>query len=174
MMACAVSDIALINFSMRTLLLLLTALFASPVSARESLGVFGDWGLFRDGRGGASCYIVSAPSASGNGKGRESSQLVVSRWPRQNVSAQVMAGAGTSIQSAALSTGGRNFKLAVRGDSGWMPDAQGDAQAVAALAASSRASVDGRTARGNRYSDNYSLTGFSEAYAAMQKMCGGR
>jgi predicted small secreted protein len=152
------------------IILLLAA--ATPVCARETLGIFGDWGAFRDRRGGTVCFAVSAPGAS-TGKGRSGGQLVVSRWPGQTVGGQLMAGAGTDIQSASLSTGSRSFKLVARGDSAWLADAAGDTLAVAALAGSSRASVDGRTARGNRFSDIYSLQGFSDAWNAARKGCGG-
>jgi hypothetical protein len=138
-----------------------------PVQAKDTLGVFGDWGAFKDRR---VCYAVSSPTGS-SGKGRAAPQLVVSKWPGQNVPMQVMVGGGTALQSATLRAGSQSFKLAVRGDSGWLADSGSDAQALAALAASGAASVTGRSARGSKFTDSYSLTGFSEAWATAQKAC---
>ncbi len=152
---------------MKRYLALLLALAGSPSQAAETLGVFGDWGAFRARR---ACYAVSAPTSSA-GKGRDAPQLVVSKWPGQNVSVQLMVGGGTMLQAIVLRAGGQSFKLSVRGDSGWMPDAQGDGLAVAALSASGSAFVSGRTSRGNKFSDSYSLTGFADAWAAAQKAC---
>jgi hypothetical protein len=154
------------------LMVLIIAAFslAAPAWAKESLGVFGEWGAFRDKRGSTVCYVVSAPVAS-SGKGRAAPQLVVSKWPRQNISVQVMAGTGTVAQSASLNIGGRSFKLSTRGEGGWLPDSAGDTQAFAALAASGTAIVSGRSARGNKFNDSYALTGFSDAWAAAQKAC---
>jgi hypothetical protein len=143
---------------------------AGPALAKETIGVFGEWGAFRDKRGSTVCYVVSAP-VTRSGKGRAAPQLVVSIWPRQKISAQVMAGTGTATQSAALAVGGRSFKLSIQGDGGWLPDRTADGQALAALAASGTATVTGRSARGNRFTDSYALAGFSDAWSAAQKAC---
>jgi hypothetical protein len=151
----------------------MAATVTAPVLAKESLGIFGDWGAFRDKRGGTVCYVVSAPSAS-TGKGRRSGQLVVSRWPGRVTSAQVMIGAGSDIQNASLRVNGQSFKLVARGEFAWLADAEGDALAVAALSGGRQASVDGKTTRGNRFNDSYTLSGLGEALATAQKACGSR
>jgi hypothetical protein len=155
---------------MKRLLVLAVLFFAFPALAKETIGVFGEWGAFRDKRGSTVCYVVSAPVTS-SGKGRAASQLVVSIWPRQKISVQVMAGTGTAAQSAALAVGVRSFKLSTQGDGGWLTDRAADGQALAALTASGTATVSGRSARGNRFTDSYALTGFSDAWAAAQKAC---
>ncbi len=143
---------------------------STPAFAKETIGVFGEWGTFRDTRGSTVCYVVSAPSAS-SGKGRAAPQLVVSIWPRQNIGAQVMVGGGAPVKSMNARVNGASFTLSVRGESGWMPDAHGDLTMLSALAGASRVTIEGRTTRGTKFSDSYALTGFSEAWGSAQKAC---
>jgi hypothetical protein len=155
---------------MKKTVLMIMLTYAAPAFAKDSLGIFGDWGAFREKRGSMVCYAVSAPSAS-TGRGRSGGQLVVSLWPGRTTAPQVMISAGSDIQSASLRVNGQSFKLASRGDSAWLADAQSDGQALAAFTGGRQASVDGKTGRGNRFNDSYALAGFGEALAAAQKAC---
>ncbi len=144
-------------------LILLTMLPASS-QAKELVGIYGDWGAFKQGR---SCYVASAPQTVA--AGRSGAQLVVTRWARDDI--QVMVSAGADVRSLSLRAGAGRFSLQSRGGDAWMADAKGDAAVLAALGAASTASVEGRTARGNRVADTYPLAGFSDAWTAAQKAC---
>ncbi len=134
---------------MKCLALCLLAMSA-PAFSKETIGVFGEWGAFRDTRGRTVCYVVSAPSAS-SGKGRAAPQLVVSIWPRQNIGVQVMVGGGAPVRNMNARVNGASFTLAVRGESGWMPDARGDLALVTALTGAGRGASHGRTTRGTNF-----------------------
>jgi hypothetical protein len=149
-------------FSALTLVLLV----ASPAQARDSLGLFGDWGAFRQ-RG--SCYVTTASASDVQGR-KAPAYLTVTLWAG-NRSPQVMIGLGTNAKSAKLSTGGQGFTPNVRGDAAWMPDSQGDGLLIAALSASSAATVSMVSPRNNRLTDRYSLKGFNEAWQAVQRGC---
>ncbi len=84
-----------------------------------------------------------------------------------------MIGLGTNAKAAKLSAGGQGFTPNVRGDSAWMPDSRGDALLIAALGASSSATVSLISPRNNRLTDRYSLKGFNEAWKAAQAACKG-
>jgi hypothetical protein len=134
--------------------------------AKELIGIYSDWGTFKS-RG--SCYAISGPKTAA--PGRAGAQLVVTRW--NGAVTQVMVSGGTSLRSATLRAGGQKFELTARGGDAWLPDSRGDALALNALLASGTATVEGRTARGNRVSDTYILSGFAESWAAVQKACSG-
>jgi hypothetical protein len=149
-------------------LLGLALLTATPALARDSLGVFGDWGAFRQ-RG--SCYATTASSSAAQGR-TAPAYLTVTLWAGSR-SPQVMLGLGVAAKSARLTAGGAGFTPNVRGDAAWMPDSQGDGLLIAALAASSTASVSMVSPRGNRLTDRFSLAGFNEAWRAAQAACKG-
>jgi hypothetical protein len=143
---------------------LMLCIASTSLHAKELIGLYGDWGAFKSGR---SCYAISAPKTVASGRG--GAQLVVTRWATNNY--QVMISTGAAMRDVSLRAGGQRFSLTPRGGDAWLPDAKGDAAALAALGASNSASVEGRSARGNRVSDSYSLTGFTDAWTAAQKAC---
>jgi hypothetical protein len=149
-------------------LLALALLAASPAQARDSLGLFGDWGAFRQ-RG--SCYATTASASDVQGR-KAPAYLTVTLWAG-NRSPQVMIGLGTNAKSAKLSASGQGFTPSVRGDAAWMPDSRGDGLLIAALSASSSATVSMISPRNNRLTDRYSLKGFNEAWQAVQRGCKG-
>jgi hypothetical protein len=152
---------------MRYFLCLSAALLAAPSAmARESLGLFGDWGAFKQ-RG--SCYATTASTSDAQGR-KAPAFLTVTRWAG-NRNPQVMVGLGTNAKSAKLSAGGQGFTPQLRGDAAWMPDSRGDTLLIAALSASSSATVSMISPRNNRLTDRYSLKGFNEAWRAVQTGC---
>jgi hypothetical protein len=146
--------------------LITSLLLSPPVLARTSLGVFADWGAFKQG---SSCYIIS-PSVSPVQGRKSSGYLTVTLWAG-NRSPQVMLGLGTNAKSARLSVGGEGFTPIVRGDAAWMPDSKGDMLLIQALSASSLASVSMISPRNNRLTDRYSLKGLGEAWKAAKAAC---
>jgi hypothetical protein len=152
---------------MRYLTLFALALVAAPPAhARDSLGLFGDWGAFRQ-RG--SCYATTASASDAQGR-KAPAYLTVTLWAG-NRSPQVMIGLGTNAKSAKMSAGGQGFTQSVRGDAAWMPDSRGDGLLIAALSMSSSATVSMISPRNNRLTDRYSLKGFNKAWQAVQRGC---
>ncbi len=105
---------------------------ASPALARDSLGVFENWGAFRDPATGSTalrCYAIAQPD-SGDG------YATVGYWPGARVRGQIYIrlarpiGAGTP---ASIALGSRRFALTARGNGLWAADARADAAIVAAM-----------------------------------------
>jgi hypothetical protein len=160
---------------MRTLALALAlalAAFATPAwASRDTLGLFGDWGAFRDRGTDRKCYAIAMP-AQANMNRRSAAYLTVSTWPGRRIGAQVMVMAGAPLRSVSLRIDGQGFDMVVRGESAWMADARGDALLAQALSAGGRASVQLVTQRGTRLTDSYSLRGFADAWATARRNCG--
>lgn len=62
----------------------LVATIAAPLAAKDSLGIYSNWGAFRDDSP-LRCYAISKPSNAGEAQPFAS----ISNWPRQNVRGQV-------------------------------------------------------------------------------------
>jgi hypothetical protein len=148
---------------MRTALLLLALLAPAPVLARDSLGLFGDWGVFRSGSG---CYAITDSRSAAQGR-KAPATLSVARFARQDAP-QVVLALGTTARSVRLTINGQGFTPQPQGDGAWMPDSRGDALLIEALARGNAAQVSFVSGRGNRLSDRFSLIGFSNALRAVQ------
>ena len=112
-------------------------LFATAVMARDSLGMFGSWGAFRD-PAIPRCYAISLPDAArGKSSGSETGTYAdVASWPKRDVRNQVhfhLARHLAANGAITLSLGGQHFKLAGGGSDVWAADRRMDAAIVAAM-----------------------------------------
>jgi hypothetical protein len=144
-------------------------LVAAPLSARDSLGVFDDWGAFRD-PSVPRCYAITAADKGGTYQ----AYADVGIWPRQDVRGQVHL--RTSRQMAegsrvSLSLGGRRYDLAGSGADAWAQDKRMDAAIVAAMRSADSMVVSGIDSTGRRFSDRYSLKGAPTAMDAATVGC---
>lgn len=119
----------------------MASLLATPATARDSLGIFGDWAAFRDpaGRGAPlRCYAIAEPEqASVRG-----AYATVGHWPTSRVRGQIYIHLPTATRGpATLQVGSRRFALSARGSGLWAADARGDAAIVAAMRGSVRMQV---------------------------------
>ena len=90
----------------RFLLPLLSLCIAAPLAAKDSLGVFDDWGAFAD-PSVPRCYAISAAD---KGSGAYQAYADVGTWPRQGVRGQVHFRLSHALGPGArltLSLGGR-------------------------------------------------------------------
>lgn len=125
-------------------------ILASAAAARDTLGVFEQWGAFRDPASSAAplrCYAIAEPD-SGAAAVR---YLTIGYWPASRVRGQLhirLASPARAGSTATLALGGRRFQLAVRGTSAWAADARMDAAIVAAMrsAATMRVGIGAATA----------------------------
>lgn len=148
------------------------ALIAAPAAARDSLGVFDDWGAFRD-PDAPRCYAISQPVREMEGEWEPFAS--VGYWPRRGVSGQVhfrLRRAMREEGGAALVIGDRRFELVGRGPDAWAEDRAADAEIVAAMRAGRSMRVEARSARG-RFSDSYDLSGAATAIDAAALGCAG-
>lgn len=142
---------------------------AAPASAKESLGVFGDWGAFRD-PSVPRCYAIAAPEKETARQAFAS----VGTWPKRNIRGQFhvrLSRAVTKNGTATLSLGGRSFALKGSGADAWAQDARMDAAIVAAMRSASSLTIRARDASGRRFSDRYSLEGAATALDAATVGC---
>ena len=144
-------------------------LLAAPVAARDSLGVFGDWGAFRDSQV-PRCYAIAAAQNSRTGQPFAS----VGTWPRRQVRGQVHVRLSRVVAPSAaisLSVGGQRFELAGGGADAWAQGRRMDAGIVAAMRSAGAMSVSARDRSGRRFTDRYSLEGAATAMDAATVGC---
>lgn len=145
---------------------------AAPAIARESLGIFENWGAFRD-PSPARCYAIAMPVR----KDGHGGFATISHWPEQRIRGQVQfrlsRGHGQSAP-VTLSIGDRRFALVAGAADAWAADARGDAAIVAAMRSGTSMSVVTRDAGGRAYVDAYPLRGAATAIDAAALGCARR
>ena len=156
---------------MRSLLASLALLsFAAPLAAKDSLGVFGDWGAFRDPQV-PRCYAIAAVEEDARSGQAYAS---VGTWPRREVRGQVHFRLSRNTAASAtisLRIGGERFALTGGGADAWALDRRMDAAIVAAMRSAGSMSVSARDRAGNRFTDRYSLEGAATAMDAATVGC---
>lgn len=155
-------------------LLILPILVATPVQARDSLGIFESWGAFRDGAGqnGPRCYAIAQPVVRRGQTPRGFASI--GTWPRQRVRGQLhvrLSRARAAGAPVTLVVGERRFSLVAGQMDGWAADARGDAQIIAAMRSASSMSVASIGADGRGFADNYALRGAATAIDAAALGC---
>ncbi len=145
---------------------------AAPAQARDSLGMFGDWGAFRD-PAAPRCYAIAmaAPSTL-----RRDFQpfASVGTWPRQNVRGQVHFRLSRKLQPGApiaLVVGRNRFALVGGEADAWAADARMDAAILAAMRSAKEMTVSARGADGRGFSNSWSLDGAPTALDAAAVGC---
>ncbi|MBH1992048.1 MAG: hypothetical protein I8H86_04100 [Sphingomonadaceae bacterium] len=157
---------------MRSVALMICALLAAtPAAARESLGMFEQWGAFRD-PATPRCYAIAQPSArSGQLSGGFAS---VATWPRQRVRGQVhlrLSRIRSPRAPVTLSVGERRFTLVAGQMDAWATDPRGDASIIAAMRSASSMSVQSSDTNGRAFADSYALRGAATAIDAAALGC---
>lgn len=145
--------------------LLLLALAAAPLAARESLGVYESWAAFRDPTP-ARCYAIA------RAQGARGGYATVSNWPEKQVRGAVYFALSREVASSAkvrLSVGGSRFDLVAKGRNAWARDARDDAAIIAALRSAGSMSVSG-----SGFADRYTLAGAATAIDAATVGCAKR
>ena len=158
----------------RTLALLAALAVATPAAARDSLGVFGDWGAFRDPQA-PRCYAIAKAASSRLARDYEP-YATVGTWPRRNIRGQVHFRLSREIneqRSIALRLGDRSFDLTGGGGDAWAQDRAMDAAIVAAMRSGSRMTISATDSRGRRFSNTYDLDGVATAMDAATVACAG-
>ena len=153
---------------MRLSFVVVFACLAVPASARDSLGVFGDWGAFRDPEV-PRCYAIAAAQADGS-RGYAS----VGNWPQLQVRGQAHFRLSRSVRAGSeitLTISGERFALRGSGSNAFAPDRLMDARIVAAMRAASSMQLTGRDTQGRTFTDRYALEGAATAMDAASVGC---
>ena len=142
---------------------------SAPLAAKDSLGVFGEWGAFRDPQV-PRCYAIAAAPNPRSGQPYAS----VGTWPRRDVRGQLHVRLSRAVAPSAaisLSVGEQRFALTGGGADAWAQDRRMDAAIVAAMRSARSMSVSARDRNGNRFTDRYSLDGAATAMDAATVGC---
>jgi len=154
-------------------LLFALCLLAPSAHARDSLGVFGRWGAFRDAQV-PRCYAIAQPTRASAGAARWNPFATVSHWPKRGVRGQFHARLSREVDPKAtvyLSIGERRFALTSGRADAWSQDRQMDAAIVAAMRSSPTMSIEGKGRGNRRFSDLYVLSGAATAMDAAALGC---
>lgn len=153
---------------------LLLALIAAPVLARDSMGMFGNWGAFRDPQV-PRCYALAKAAPSTLQRDFQP-YADVAFWPKQNVRGQVHFRLSRKLQPGApisLQVGSQRITLTGGSADAWAPDQRGDAAIVAAMRSASEMTVSARGADGRGFSNTWDLKGAATAIDAAMVGCAG-
>jgi hypothetical protein len=147
------------------------AAFAFPAGAQpQSVGIFGQWGAFRDT---TRCYAISEPAGPRRREG-ERAFASVGYWPGRNIRGQVhfrFARPKRPGSAVLLRIDDRTFQLIGGGIDGWAPDAAADAAIVSAMRTGVAMSVETRSQNGSLLRDDYPLRGAATAIDAAAIAC---
>ena len=160
---------------MRKLIAVAALTLAAPLAAKDSLGVFSDWGAFRD-PSLPRCYAIAMPEDSRARRDFEPF-ATIGTWPRQNIRGQVHFRLSRQLAQRpriTLSIGAKSFQLTGGGGDAWAEDRTMDAASVAAMRSASRMTVRATGTNGRRFSDSYSLSGAATAMDAATLSCSRR
>ncbi|WP_134726428.1 invasion associated locus B family protein [Paracoccus luteus] len=157
------------------------AALASPALAAEPkvLGSEGDWTAF-GGDAPKECWAVSPPKSTRNtdaeGNPREVTRsdirLYIAYRPGQNGEVSFQGGYPFAPDSTVeVDVGGTKFKLFTEGESAWTGSPDEDAKLIGALRAGSNAVVTGRSSRGTRTADTFSLAGITAMTNTARETC---
>ncbi|MEM8822860.1 MAG: invasion associated locus B family protein [Pseudomonadota bacterium] len=164
---------------------LLAAVLSLPAAAQESsnrVSIETDWAIFVEDNP-TQCFIVSAPTAIRNTRDGQEVQarrgdirFWVSYWPGQTEQGQVSLTGGYPYaegSSVTVQIGSDTFELFTDGELAWAASAAEDQRIIAAMRRGAEAVVVGRSGRGTRTEDTFSLLGFTAAISDAEQRCSG-
>ncbi len=145
---------------------------ATPVVAKDNLGIFNSWGTFRDPQI-SRCYAI-AESEEITGKAERKSYASIGFWPRRKIRRQfhVRLSRDRSTNSRVIvSIAGRRFRLTANRQNGWSQDKRMDAAIVAAIRSATTMTVESTGRDGKPIVDAYLLRGAATAIDAASLGC---
>jgi hypothetical protein len=152
--------------------LALLAVIAAPLAARESLGVFEDWGAFRDPKV-PRCYAIAKAAPSTMQRDYQP-YATIGTWPKRGIRGQVHFRLSRKLAAEPriqLAISGKRFTLTGGGGDAWAPDRATDAAIVAAMRSAGSMSVSATDSRGQRFSNTYDLAGAATALDSATVAC---
>lgn len=151
------------------------AVLAPAAQARDGLGVFGDWGAFRDA-GVPRCYAIAMAEAVAGKRVEYQPYATIGHWPKRSLRNQIHFRLSRRMADGdriGLVVDGRKFALVGGGGDAWAESAQDNAAIVAALRSAARMTVTARGADGAVIRDSYRLPGAATAIDAALAGCAG-
>jgi hypothetical protein len=158
-----------VNFAALALLFLLVP---GHALARDSLGMFGTWGAFRD-PAVPRCYAIAMAEPSRKQRDYQP-YAAIGTWPRRGVRGQVHLRLSRRLAPNAritLAIGRERFRLTGGGGDAWAVDRRMDAAIVAAMRSAPSMTVYARDAAGRGFSNTWPLAGAPTAMDAASLGC---
>lgn len=149
------------------LVAVLALVTASPALARESLGLYGTWGAFRDPVV-PRCYAI-AMAERGNLWRDYQPFAAVGNWPRRGARNQLHFRLSRRLaegSSITLRIGGQRYVLTGGGGDAWPANERDNAAIIAAMRSATRMTVTAQGAKGGRFSNTWPLPGAASAMDA--------
>lgn len=148
----------------------------AAVPPPERLGAAAAWTAYTyDEKSGKVCYVASRPQKSEpNGARRKTPTAMVTHRPGENAANVVSFAEGYPLKEGSevlLDVGGTRFDLFTKGDSAWAQTSDLDKTIVETMAKGKQAVVKGMPQKGPGSIDTYSLAGFAQALAMIDKAC---
>jgi len=143
-----------------------------PAAARETIGIYGNWGAFRDPLA-PRCYAIAKANPSTMKRDYEP-YATIGTWPKRGRRNQVhfrMSRKLASDPRISVRIGGRNFALIGGGGDAWAADARTNAAITAAMRSASEMTVSASGADGRRFSNTWKLAGAASAMDAAAIGC---
>ena len=159
----------------------------SPAAAQEKkpaahpavqrLGGAGAWNAFLyKEKTGRVCYMAGGPQKSEPVKvKRKAPSAMVTHRPQEDAANVVSFDAGVPLKEgsdAALEVDGTHFDLFTKGDTAWSRTSDLDRTIVEAMAKGRQAVFKATPQKGPATTDLYSLSGFAQTLALIDKACG--
>ena len=146
---------------------------ASEAVARDRLGVWNDWGAFRDA-GVPRCYAI-AMAIDQPGQHRETQPFfTIANWPRRNIHGEIhvrLSRTSAPGRPVVIAIGGQKFAGLASGGDAWAADRRTDAALIAALRSNSDMTVTAQGRDGRPLHDIYHLAGAASAMDAASLGC---
>jgi hypothetical protein len=152
--------------------LALIALAAGPLAAKDSLGVFSNWGAFRD-PAVPRCYAIAKPDAN-RGAIEYEAYASVGTWPKRALRNQLHFRLSRRVSPAgtiSLRVGNQSFEMTGGGGDAWAKDRTMDAAIVAAMRSAGAMILTARDRNGRIFNDSYNLAGAATAMDAATVGC---
>jgi hypothetical protein len=152
--------------------LVLAAVAPMPATARDSLGIYGGWGVFRD-PAVPRCYAIAKALPSTMRRDRKP-YATVGTWPKRAQRNQIHFRMSRNLASdprLVLQIGGKSFRLTGGGSDAWAADARMNAAVTAAMRSATSMTVSASGADGRRFSNTWKLDGAASAMDAAAIGC---
>jgi hypothetical protein len=145
-------------------------------SASERLGAVESWTAYTyKEKSGKVCYITSEPQKTEPaGRRRKQPMVMVTHRPGEKVENVVSFVEGYPLKDGSdvsLEIGDAKYDLFTKSDSAWARTAELDKTIVEAMTKGKQAVVKGMPRKGSATTDTYSLAGFTQALALIDKAC---
>lgn len=149
----------------------------AATAVAQRIGGAGPWSAYLyKAKTGRVCYLAGAPQKTEPARfKRKPPSLTVTHRPQENVFNVVNFLEGYPLKpgsDASLDIDGTNFDLFTKDDGAWSRTADTDKAIVEAMAKGRKAVIKGTSEKGATTTDTYSLSGFTQTLAVIDKACG--